>query len=69
MRKKLILLLGLLLIISLNVSSCVTTPQIIYKDIAPDEMVLKRQDLKDLVDELIITRFQLLQCYERLRVK
>jgi len=67
MQKKLTRLFLLLSLLVL--SSCVTTPQIIYKDVPVDYVIIKRATLDKLVDELTMTRHDLLECWERERVR
>ena len=64
--KNLILFFYLLSLLSLN--GCATTPEVIYKYELPSGYVaIKQETLSKLVDELIFTRHQLLECWEKLR--
>ncbi len=69
MQRNLIRLLLLLLILS-TLCSCITTPQIIYKDVDyKTEMVIKKDTLNKMMDEMIWEKLQLLNCLERERTK
>lgn len=55
-----------LLLLTLNLSAC-AAPEVIYKDVPEGYVPVKRETLEKLVEELNMTRFQLLECWEKLR--
>lgn len=56
-----------LLSLTLSLSACVTTTKVVYKDIPEGYVPVKRETLDKLVEELNMTRYQLLECWEKLR--
>lgn len=65
--KKRLIILFLLLSLTLNLSSCVTT-RTIYKDVPEDSVVIKRETLNLLIETLINTKMELKECLERERI-
>lgn len=55
-----------LLLLTLNLSACATT-KVVYKDVPEGYVPVKKETLDKLVNELNMTRFQLLECWEKLR--
>lgn len=55
-----------LLLLTLSLSGCVTT-KVVYRDLPEGYVPVKKETLEKLVDELNMTRFQLLECWEQLR--
>ena len=52
----------------LVLSGCATTsPNVIYEGTPEGYVLVKKDTLQKLVDELIMTRYQLLECWEKLR--
>jgi len=64
--KLIVLCLSLFLLFTVS-SSCVSTPEIVYKDVPATHTVIKRDTLDKLINETIRTKMELLECLEKLR--
>lgn len=49
--------------------SCAPTEKVVYKDVPPDHMVIKKETLDNLMQEMIYLKYLLLDCLERERAK
>jgi hypothetical protein len=47
--------------------NCATVPQIVYKDVPDDCVVVKRDTLRSLIGDYIIVKGELMECLERAR--
>lgn len=57
------------LLLTLSLNGCANTREVIYMDLPSGYVAVKQETLESLVDELIMTRHQLLECWEKLKVK
>ena len=65
--KRLTIFWLVLLLLSLSFNGCATTPEVVYSDLPAGYIAVKKDTLNKLVEELIITRHQLMECWERER--
>lgn len=63
--KLIILFLSLSLLFA--ASSCVTAPEVVYRDVPATHTVIKRDTLDKLINETIRTKMELLECLDKIK--